>query len=156
VTIVCLKCDLVFRQTPNAHLAGNNCPRCAQMPRWQSIKEKTWLNSLNIPENNRQKHIPGFRYSVDALVDRTVYEFYGTYWHGDPRTYESSTWNERCQMTMGELYERTCERERRLRSAGYDVRCVWEQDWDAGATFSPARLELPLESTQANVATCLA
>ncbi len=136
VKIFCKKCNDFFEQVANTHSHGSNCPRCVQQS-YVSIQEKKWLDSLNITDSDRQIKIKGFRSTVDALVGNIVYEFHGSYWHGDPRVYAPDVVNKRQKKTMGFLYQRTLSREARLRSAGYEVRFVWELDWLAGLTFSP-------------------
>jgi Zn finger protein HypA/HybF involved in hydrogenase expression len=137
ICIKCKKCGHVFEQPPNSHINNKNgCPRCVHKI---SEAEIAWLDKLNIPKENRQSSIPEFRnnrFKVDALVDRTVYEFYGTYYHGDPRKYTRDVINEKCGLTMGELYDMTISRYERLENLGYTVRFVWELDYDAGLRFS--------------------
>jgi hypothetical protein len=125
-----------FWQLPSCHVARKHgCNACAAR-RKVSNKEKSWLDSLSIPVDARQKIVPSTRFKADALVDRTVYEFYGTYYHGDPHKYAREVINEKCGFTMGELYDATISRHERLVALGYTVRFVWELDFDAGLSFS--------------------
>lgn len=75
--------------------------------------------------------------NIDALVEDVVYEFYGSYYHGDPRHYSNSTWNAVAKRIMGELYQRTLTRETRLKALGYEIKFVWESDYENGLSFSP-------------------
>lgn len=135
IEIGCRRCGQWFKQIANNHLSGRGCRRCVRQS-FVSIMETSWLDSLKIPNENRQAAIKGLRYDVDALVDRTVYEFYGKYFHGDPRVYAADVWNERNKNTMGKLYAKTLQREQHLQELGYNVRFVWEVDYLNGLSFS--------------------
>ncbi|CAH6419832.1 Hypothetical protein HVR_LOCUS913, partial [uncultured virus] len=62
---------------------------------------------------------------------KTVYEFHGDYWHGNPKLYNSNEMNTRAGKTFGELYQKTIEREEFIRSQGYTLITIWESDFDA-------------------------
>jgi hypothetical protein len=87
-----------------------------------------WLDGLGIARREVCISIDGKRLYVDGMSDdgSTVYEFYGNYWHGNPRMYRPDFFNPQAKKTMGELYVRTLERERLLRSRGYCVHTKWE------------------------------
>ena len=38
--------------------------------------------------------------------------------------------NKRCKKTYGELYNETMERFSKLKSLGYNIKYIWEQDWE--------------------------
>lgn len=96
-----------------------------------------WLKSLpnykNIQhaENNGEYRIPGTRYSADGYdpTTNTIYEFHGTYWHGDPRVYEADEINHANRCTFGELYEKTKSKEETIKSLGYNLVVMWENDF---------------------------
>ncbi len=60
----------------------------------------------------------------------TIYEFHGDYWHGNPTLYESNFVNSVNYKTMGELYQKTIERENKIKSLGYNLVVMWENDWN--------------------------
>jgi hypothetical protein len=132
INIIC-KMHGLFRQLPGGHLAGHGCRKCSR----QGISklETEWLNYLGIPEENRQTKLKmSFKkrsVSVDAYdpTTNTIYEFYGSYWHGDPKIYNPEKENYRCKKTFGELYQRTMERENLIKKEGYNFVFVWENDW---------------------------
>jgi len=96
-----------FEQTPNKHLRGRGCPKCAHII---SKPETIWLDSLNIDPKYRQAKIKiGKKYiKADAYIPETntVYEFHGNYWHGNPRIYKSKDINKTNNKTFGELYKK--------------------------------------------------
>lgn len=141
VTVACTKHNEEFEVKPFMLYRGSGCKRCAYRKGFVSKKEIDWLDKLQIPVNNRQKCIMNGKkkYMVDALVDKTIYEFYGEYWHGDPRVYPDRSFiNQTMKKTMDQLYEETLERQTALQKLGYEVKFVWEYDWNNGMTFSAA------------------
>jgi hypothetical protein len=138
VDIRCVKCGSWFKQLPNNHVnIGNGCPACASAAVVSKL-EAAWLDSLQISVEDRQVTvtIDDASYVVDALCGDTVYEFYGSYWHGDPRATRASQIIGRRSETASELYAKTLSRQSALERKGYMVKYVWEWDHLAGATFS--------------------
>jgi G:T-mismatch repair DNA endonuclease (very short patch repair protein) len=60
----------------------------------------------------------------------TIYEFHGDYWHGNPDKYAADFVNEVSGKYMGELYQKTIERESRIKEMGYNLVIMWESDWN--------------------------
>jgi hypothetical protein len=91
------------------------------------------LDSLGVPVGFRQKRIKiGERVlSVDAInyKTKTIYEFYGDYWHGNPKTMPQDKFNNQANATFGELYEKTMAREEAIKADGYQLVTIWESDW---------------------------
>lgn len=137
--IRCKTCRHDWSVVPYNHATNaSGCPNCVKKS-FVSKKETEWLDALNVPKEHRNIFLPipnRRSVNVDAFHDGVVYEFYGTYWYGDPRKYGPEVWNDRCQATMGDLHERTIERKRTLREAGHEVAFVWEMDFDAEMTAS--------------------
>jgi hypothetical protein len=61
---------------------------------------------------------------------KTIYEFLGNYWHGNPKLFSPNGVNICNQKTFGELYQDTFDRLHRLKLFGYKIKYVWEQEWD--------------------------
>jgi hypothetical protein len=132
IKIICDKHG-VFLQMPVQHLWGNGCPNCSNTGISVSEPEILWLDSLNVPEEHRQKIliVNGRKYKVDGFdpITNTVYEFNGDYWHGNPAIFNSNDINLSNHKTFGELYEATLQKEAALKGAGYIVVSIWENDW---------------------------
>lgn len=75
--------------------------------------------------------INGRRFVADGYdpSSKTVYEFWGDFWHGNPRVYKADDVNTVCNVTFGELYEKTKAKVRTLIATGYQVVEIWEKDW---------------------------
>lgn len=130
IKLICNDCNLEFKQLPANHLVGKGCLQCCLK---QSKPEKKWLDSLNIDEKYRQKTIwcGKIRYVVDALIPETntIYEFYGDFWHGNPKTKDANKINKKAGATFGELYLKTVQKENALKELGYKIISIWESDF---------------------------
>jgi hypothetical protein len=114
-----------FLQRPNSHLVGDGCPRCKIRI---SRPEKEWLDSFAIPEHYRQFKINNFIVDGFNPSTKTVYEFYGDFWHGNPKKYNPNDINPVVGKTFGELYQKTKEKEEKLKES-FNVVTVWESDY---------------------------
>jgi len=130
IIIICTLCKIEFLQTPANHLTGRGCYKCATKI---SKCEIQWLNFLNIPFTWRQKKIKLYdkTYIVDAYdpTTNTIYEFYGDFWHGNPKKYNLKEINKKTGTTFEELYNKTIKKEHQLLSHGYKIISIWESDW---------------------------
>ncbi len=113
-----------FSQIPRNHLMGNGCPSCGTL---YGIKENKWLDSFNCV--NRQVKID--KYFVDGYDPdtKTIYEFNGDFWHGNPKKYNKDDINSIVGKTFGELYEMTMKKRNNLEELGYKVISIWESDF---------------------------
>lgn len=120
-----------FLQLAMHHLAGKGCKICAMSA---SNKETKWLNQMGIPQENRNKPMKinntiikpdGF----DPLTN-TIYEFYGDYWHGNPKVYDPDDTNKHNGKKFGELYQQTLLREKMLTSVGFNLIAIWQNDFE--------------------------
>ena len=97
-----------------------------------------WLNymskakGLNIQHalNGGEKKltIDGKTYKVDGFCKetKTVYEFYGCFWHGCQNCYKPNIVNSKNQMDMGTLNDQTIEKRENIKSAGYNHVSIYE------------------------------
>lgn len=125
-TKVSISCKIhgEFLQTPNSHLSKHGCPKCIKRI---SKSEIEFLNYLDIKTRQYKIH----KKQVDGvdLETKTIYEFLGDYWHGNPKIYKNSDVNVLCKKTFGDLYKETFNRLNYLKSIGYNVKYIWESDW---------------------------
>lgn len=134
IKLKCNRCDLIFNQFPANHLNGSECKKCKINQKQKISRQETkWLDLINIPieYRNIRLFINNKRYNVDAInkETNTIYEFYGDYWHGNPKTHQSNKINKHMNKTFGELYKRTIDRENALKKAGYNIVSIWENDF---------------------------
>ena len=128
VKIICPKHG-TFEQIPNHHLRGSGCPKCHH---FTSKAETAFLNFVNVPERGiklkewKKKIIDGY----DPMTN-TVYEFLGDYWHGNPsiKKFNPSKIHPVTKLTYNQMYKRTFRILWRIKSLGYTVKYIWEDDW---------------------------
>ncbi len=117
----------VFSQTPTCHIhSKNGCPKCGYNV---SKQESEWLDSLNIPVEFRQKvvTIDGTRFKVDAYdkENKTIYEFFGYFWHGHPDFFNPLDVNPKNKIGFGELYNKTLKKIHHIKSNGFSLIEKW-------------------------------
>jgi len=144
VLIVCLKHG-GFLQTPSHHVSDKNkCPKCSQNSGYSKISIQ-FLNDLAKERKveiqhaeNKGEYIikdPDFKclYKCDGYYEQNnkkyIVEFHGNYYHGNPRIYKSDSVCKLRRITFGELYDKTMERMYRIKTLGYEVIYIWEQDY---------------------------
>ena len=131
VTIICHRCG-PFLQRPSDHLTGHGCPKCNHRI---SDASQEWLTQLGIPDDLYHREVGGLIKGKNYVVDgydpntKTVYEFNGDYWHGNPNIYESSEVNPSTNKTFGELYDQTLTKHTIFTNYGYNVISIWESDF---------------------------
>lgn len=137
INIICHKHG-VFIQTPQHHLEGRGCPKCAKRGfskmqiQWLEFLEK--FNNITIQHigNSMQEHrIKSTRWKADGYCKETnaIYEFHGDFWHGNPKRYDPEFINVVTKRKMKTLYAKTVYREERIIELGYKLHVMWESDW---------------------------
>jgi predicted nucleic-acid-binding Zn-ribbon protein len=116
----------IFRQVAGTHMNGHGCPKCS---RYISAAETNFLDCLRIPI--KQRHVFIKPYKVDGYDPntKTIYEFLGDFFHGNPKIFNSTEYNKMCKMNFGKLYDKTFERLHSLKRRGYNVKYIWESEW---------------------------
>ena len=119
-----------FFQSPDVHKRAG-CQRCGSGPISESSQQ--WLDSLGVSIDKREKWltINNKRIKVDAFDPNTntVFEYWGNYWHGNPRIYSPETLNSNNKKPFGDLYKDTTERICLIKVHGYNLIDIWEDEW---------------------------
>ena len=96
----------------------------------KSLKIKNYLDFFNI-DFIQEYNIPGLRYNVDYYLpkENIIIEFFGDYWHCNPKLYEKSYYNNRMKITSEEQWQHDKERIKKIKSS-YDneitIIILWE------------------------------
>ena len=116
------------------HLEGNGgCPQCWYLSKLENLKpgniskvEQEWLDSLNVPIRQHKLTINNRTFIVDGFdpITNTVYECYGSFWHGNPAKYNLTEINTKTGTTFGVLYQKTLDKESLIKSH-YKLITVW-------------------------------
>lgn len=117
-------------RTGTSNKGGSGCPYCSHRI---SKVETEWLDHLKVDEKYRQRTIMinGKKFLTDAYNSETntIYEFWGDYYHGNPKKYKSNDLNQICKKTFGELYLNTIKKQEIFINAGYNLVMIWEDEW---------------------------
>jgi len=125
-----------FEQPPNNHLAGHGCFKCSSgyskgQIQWLDFLESFHSIHIQHAANDVEFTIPETRFRADGYCKetKTIYEYHGDYWHGNPKKYDKDDVNKTVKKTFGELYDQTLKRENEIRALGYNLVVMWESDW---------------------------
>lgn len=99
-----------------------------------SKEELSWIKSFNNPNIISHYHIKidkNKRIIVDGYDPNTntILEFLGDYWHGNLNIYKPNQINKNNHKRMKTLYKETFDRFDMLKSLGYNVVYIWENDY---------------------------
>jgi len=94
-------------------------------------------NILNIKDKVHYGDDQFFRYfpalgktfSYDFEFNKKIIEFYGNYWHCNPKYYNSNYFHKYLQMFAYEIWEKDELRIKSINQAGFDVLIIWEDDF---------------------------
>jgi hypothetical protein len=118
-----------FKQEANSHIRGSGCIKCISLV---SKKETKWLNYMGLPDDkeHRQVHILGKKVDGFDPINNIIYEFYGDYWHGNPKKFAATDVHPKIKKTYGELYQLTLHKNMLFENNGYTVVSIWEDEYD--------------------------
>jgi hypothetical protein len=117
------------------HEKGHGCPKCVSV---RSNVQIQWLEYRAIrdgfiqhSDNHGEYTIPNTKLCVDGYnkETNTIYEFQGDFWHGNPAIYNLDDINRKSNKTYRELYDKTMDKINKMKSMGYNVVYIWENDW---------------------------
>ena len=130
-----------FKQTPLKHInTKQGCKRCCNSCGYSKAQIQ-WLNFLSVHKEIQHAETEGGEYSVPNTLysadgyetkTNTIFEYHGSYFHGDIRYHNPDDYNEFTKTKFGVLLKRTLKREIILRNLGYNYHCIWGADWSRG------------------------
>jgi len=116
---------------------ATGCPHCAKS-RGYSASQIEWLTEIEEREGIYIQHAlkPEGEYKIPNVgkVDgycketTTIFEFHGSYWHGDPKVFDHNDIHPIRKKSYGELYANTMKRDQQIRDLGYKLVIKWESD----------------------------
>lgn len=131
VIIICKKHGEFITKPTSFYHKERGCKKCINYNK--SKQETKWLNSLKIPKENRNVYISFGKktYCVDAYdkKNKTIYEYYGDFFHGNPDVYNLEDINPLLKETYKNLYKKTKEKENTIKKYGYKLITIWENDF---------------------------
>ena len=139
IKIICKKHGM-FLQSPSNHIHHKSgCPKCnnkgfsKSQIQWLEFLEKYYnINIQHMGNSNQEYKIKNTKWKADGYCKEinTVFEYYGDYYHGNPKIYLANYLNPTSKRTMGTLYKRTINREQKIKELGYNLVIMWEYDWN--------------------------
>ena len=98
-----------------------------------SKKEKKFLDSIISDESYHNVYINETGSIVDLKYGNKIIEFYGDYWHCNPRDprFPDDFYNKNLHMTAKEKREFDNNRISKLKDLGYEIKIIWEMDYDS-------------------------
>jgi len=123
--IICNKHGM-FSITPTSHLSGSGCSKCGFNT---SLAGDKWIESFNntniIPEQVIK--VNGRKFKVDGIdyTTNTIYEYFGSFWHGNPNRKDIVGTHPFLNITYSELYDKTIEKIKFLEENGFQLIYEW-------------------------------
>ena len=128
-----------FKQSPNDHLNKSGCQKCG-LNNFSKVCIK-WLNEIAkknkiyiqhaLNDGEKSVKIKSKLYKFDGYCENTntIYEFYGDFWHGNPKIYDRNAIHPLNKKSFGELYDETIKRENILKNNGFNIITIWENEY---------------------------
>lgn len=74
--------------------------------------------------------VDGFKCDIVNIEKKIVIEFYGDFWHANPRIYKPDDWVKLIGMYAHEKWHKDRCRNFGLRRLGYHIIIIWEKEWN--------------------------
>lgn len=119
-----------FEISPIVHILHKfKCPKCSGLI---SVGETEWLDYLGVKERNGILFIGKKSVRPDGIdrEKKIVYEYLGSYWHGNLNKYNADDINYKAKKTFGQLFKNTMKREELIKKAGYKLITIWDDEWE--------------------------
>ena len=101
---------------------------------FENVIEKLNLKNEKIYYGKKQffRHFKnlGKTFSYDFVFDKKIIEFYGNYWHCNPKKYNGNYFHKYLQMFAYEIWEKDKIRINSIEKEGYKVLIIWENDYN--------------------------
>jgi len=112
-----------------AFCLARNLANCKQSKKELEVfnEIKSILQGIQLSVRLHNPHYGPFDYG--NLEKKKLIEFYGTYWHADPRFYKESTYHYQRRMTFSKIRSRDQAKRTFALNNEYSVFVIWEYDW---------------------------
>jgi len=94
-----------------------------------SKSELEWLSQFTITHYQCPITIDRRTFRVDGYNEHTntIYEYLGSFWHGNPSIYNEHDIHPVCKQTFGDLFKKTTDRIKLFENNGYTVVYTWSE-----------------------------
>lgn len=73
--------------------------------------------------------VDGFKVDIVNLKNKVIIEYYGDFWHANPRKFKPDDWIKLIGMSAQEKWNSDRRRNFALRNLGYKIIIIWENEW---------------------------
>lgn len=125
----CFKCGHEWKTVISARTGKRKqkCPKCSRSPISKSGSK--WLDEMNVSIEYREYliKINNKRFKVDGYnpLTKTIYEYFGNYWHGNPEKFLPQDIHPKRKIPYGQIYIETLKRVQLFEENGYRVIYKW-------------------------------
>lgn len=87
---------------------------------------------IKYPDALLEYQINELRISVDIYIPskNLVIEYYGDYWHCNPKCYQPEFYNKSLKKTAFEIWKKDFNRETKIKDLGYNFKVIWEKEFN--------------------------
>jgi len=125
IEVICKKHGS-FMVGAHSHLKDSGCPKCGFNT---SLAGDKWIESFNNDNIITEEviNISGKRFKVDGIdyKTNTVYEYFGSFWHGHPNRKDLKGNHPFLKIPYTELYQKTLDRVQYMKDNGFNVIYKW-------------------------------
>ena len=95
------------------------------------IEKEVFLYIKENINSNVSANVPISQYIVDIIDGKKIIEFYGDFWHASPLIFNENDLIKSFSINKlaSEIWEYDDVRTNRLKSMGYDILIIWENEW---------------------------
>lgn len=127
---LCPKCNHEWKTQiiVRTRIKGSDCPKCVRKHHISKSSSK-WLDELKISSEYREFliRINKKRFIVDGYdpLTKTIYEYFGNYWHGNPNMFNPDDIHPVRKIKFGIIYQETIDRIKLFEENGYKIIYKW-------------------------------
>ena len=81
-------------------------------------------------KNNKTIIISEGTFNVDIIFNNKIIEYYGDYFHCNPKVYSPTYFNKKLNLTSQQKWEKDEFRKNSLQKNGYTLLIIWEKDYN--------------------------
>lgn len=130
-----------FTQVANAHQSGIGCRKCSrggfsngaiEWLEYRARQDGVYIqhagNDGEYTAHDKDSRL--LKFDGFCFQTNTVYEYEGSYFHGDPKLYDPNEVNAVTKQSFGYLWQKTMDRLKRIEAMGYNVCYITSREWD--------------------------
>ena len=131
---ICKCCGNSYKR-PKHMSQGGYCSQQCALTRITSISKnekelRDMLKENYDIKNNKTIIISEGTFNVDIIFNNKIIEYYGDYFHCNPKVYSPTYFNKKLNLTSQQKWEKDEFRKNSLQKNGYTLLIIWEKDYN--------------------------